>query len=206
MGIKQKIFSIVARQFRRPSGFFGWLAGWEMALNRGNRKRNAWAVSLVDPRADARVLEIGFGPGIAVRELAKRVTAGKVYGVDHSETMRRFASKRNTEAVAAGRVDLRVGSADDLPEFGERFDLVLTVNSLQFWPEPTERLKEIRRLLGTAGRIAIVSQPRCPGATADTTKVTAEEIVQRLAESGYTVVCRETLDLSPPAVCVIGAV
>jgi ubiquinone/menaquinone biosynthesis C-methylase UbiE len=203
MRIKQKIFSVVSRQFRQPSGVLGWMAGWEMALNPGNRKRNAWAVSLLDLSSDARVLEVGFGPGIAIRELAKRLPDGKVCGIDHSEAMRRFASRRNAAPVRAGRVELSLGSAEDLPEFGQRFDAVITVNSLQFWPEPTERLSEILALLNPGGRIAVVLQPRCPGATAETTSAAAREIERRLRDAGFSKIRTETLDLNPPVACVL---
>jgi ubiquinone/menaquinone biosynthesis C-methylase UbiE len=56
-----------------------------------------------------RVLEIGFGPGIAVRELARRATHGKVLGIDRSAVMRAQAARRYTAAIRAGRVSLDVG-------------------------------------------------------------------------------------------------
>jgi ubiquinone/menaquinone biosynthesis C-methylase UbiE len=57
-----------------------------------------------------RVLEIGFGPRVAIAELSRRVgPEGHVYGVDHSEAMLRQATKRNIAAVQAGRVTLTAG-------------------------------------------------------------------------------------------------
>jgi hypothetical protein len=44
-------------QFGHPCGLPGRLAGWEMALRPSNRKRNAWAVSLLDVQPSDRVLE-----------------------------------------------------------------------------------------------------------------------------------------------------
>jgi tRNA G46 methylase TrmB len=63
--------------------------------NRGsNRQRNLWVVSVLDPRPTDRMLEIGFGPGIAIAAVARRVTHGRVYGADHSDPMVRKASRR----------------------------------------------------------------------------------------------------------------
>src|SRR5918996_4943351 len=115
MSAGRSITVAIRSQFMRPRGFAGRLAGWEMALRPSNRKRNVWAVSLLDVQPTDRVLEIGFGPGIAVRELSRRASQGLVVGIDHSEVMLRQAARRNAAAVGRGSVELRLGSADDLP-------------------------------------------------------------------------------------------
>ena len=196
----------IRSQFVRPRNFAGWLVGWEMALRSSNRKRNVWAVELLGVEPTDRVLEIGFGPGIAIRELSRRARQGLVCGVDHSEVMLRQARRRNRAAVRAGRVDLRCASAERLPAFEEPFEKVLAVNNMGMWREPDERLKEIYSLMRSGGRIAIVSQPRCPGATAQTTVVAGREISARLTEAGFVRIRSETLGLKPPVVCVIGEV
>ena len=203
---KQKLALAIRSQFVRPCNLAGWLVGWEMALRSSNRKRNVWAVELLGVRPTDRVLEIGFGPGIAIRELSRRATHGLVCGVDHSEVMLRQARRRNRDAVRAGRVDLRCASAEHLPEFEEPFDKVLAVNNMGMWPKPVERLKELRNLMRAGGRIAIVSQPRCPGATAQTTVAAGRESAAHLAEAGFTRIRSDTLGLKPPVACVIGEV
>lgn len=204
VNITQKLVRAIQSQFMQPRGFGGWLAGWEMALRPSNRRRNAWAVSLLDVAPTDRVLEIGFGPGIAIRELSRRATRGLVYGVDHSAVMVRQAARRNAAAISAGRVDLRLGSAEDLPAFAEPFDKVFAVNNLGMWREPEEQLKSIRRLMRSGGRIAIVSQPRCPGATAETTVAAGQKIATHLTAAGFTGIKSEMLAFKPPVVCVVG--
>jgi SAM-dependent methyltransferase len=195
----------VIGQAHRPRGAAGRVTAWEMACRPSNRQRNRWVVSLLDVRPADQVLEIGFGPGVAIEALA-RAGAGHVYGVDHSSVMLRRASKRNAAAIRAGRVTLIHASADQLPpDLRGPFDVILAVNSLGFWPAPAERLAELRQLLATGGRIAIVSQPRCPGATAATSRSAAGEIEDLLREAGFTRLSTETLQLSPPAVCVLAA-
>src|SRR5262252_3499974 len=200
MNRKQKLAMAIRSQFRQPHGFAGWLAGWEMALRSSNRQRNVWAVGLLGVEPTDRVLEIGFGPGIAIRELSRRATHGLVCGVDHSAVMVRQATRRNAEAVRAGRVVLRLGVAEHLPAFAEPFDKVLAVNNMGMWRDPDERLKELHSLMRPGGRIAIVSQPRCPGATAETTVAAGREIVARLTEAGFTCIWSDTLALKPPVI------
>jgi ubiquinone/menaquinone biosynthesis C-methylase UbiE len=170
-----------------------------------NRQRNRWVVSLLDVQPTDRILEIGFGPGVAVAELV-RAGAAHVYGADHSDVMLQQASRRNAAAIRAGRVTLVNTPADRLPAaLAGPFDAILAVNSLGFWPAPTERLTDLRRRLAPGGRIAIASQPRCPGATADTARSAAGEIENLLRSAGFTRLRTEILPLSPPVACVLAA-
>ncbi|WP_244313052.1 class I SAM-dependent methyltransferase [Microbispora hainanensis] len=190
-------------QAHRPRGFVGWANGRLFALRPSNRKRNVWAVALLDVRPTDRVLEIGFGPGIAIAAFAARAVRGHVFGVDHSRAMVRQAARRNAAAIRAGRVHLVQASVERLPSFGDPLDAILAVNSVGFWPGPVERLGELRRLLRPGGRIALVSQPRCPGATRDTTARAAQELQDLLTRAGFTRPRVETLDLDPPVACVL---
>jgi ubiquinone/menaquinone biosynthesis C-methylase UbiE len=205
VGVKRTMIAAIVTQFGHPRGIAGSVAGWVMAHRPSNRRRNSWVVSLLDVQPTDRVLEIGFGPGFAIAQLSRRVGgSGHVYGIDHSEVMLRQATRRNASAIAAGRVSLRKASVDQLPpSLGGPFDAILTVNSFGFWPAPAERLTELRRRLRPGGRIAIASQPRCPGATASTSHSAARRIEALLQDAGYTNSRIETLDLDPPVVCVL---
>jgi SAM-dependent methyltransferase len=193
----------VIGQAHHPRGAAGRVAAWEMAHRPSNRQRSRWVVSLLGVRPTDRVLEIGFGPGVAVAALV-RAGAGHVYGIDHSGVMLDRASRRNAAAIRAGRVTLIRASADRLPPaLDGPFDAILAVNSLAFWPAPDQRLAELRRRLAPGGRIAIASQPRCAGATADTSRRAARDIGDLLRGAGFTHLSTEALPLSPPVACVL---
>ena len=193
----------VIGQAHHPRGAAGRVTAWEMAHRPSNRQRSRWVVSLLDIRPADRVLELGFGPGVAIAALA-RAGAAHVYGVDHSGVMLRQASKRNAAAIRAGRVTLIKASADQLPPgLDGPFDAILAVNSLGFWPAPGQRLAELRRRLAPGGRMAIASQPRCPGATSDSSARAAREIEALLTEAGFTHLSTKILALSPPVACVL---
>jgi SAM-dependent methyltransferase len=174
-----------------------------MAHRGSNRRRNLWVASLLDVRPADRVLEIGFGPGLAIAALARRATHGRIYGIDHSAVMVRRAGRHNAAAVRAGRVELIHTSVDRLPDFGGPLDVVFAVNSIGFWPDPAYQLTKLRNLLRPGGRIAIASQPRDTGATADTTARAGRNLQDRLTQAGFTQARIEILPLDPPVACVL---
>ena len=204
MRLGQKVIERVRAQFGRPTGLPGRIAGGIMAHRESNRRRNAWAVSLLDVQRDDRVLEIGFGPGIAIKELSTRAPEGYLCGLDHSTVMVQQAARRNAEAVRRGQVDLRLGSAESLPAFKAPFDKVLAVNVTLFWDRPVELLGNLRRVLRMGGRIAIAFQPRGPGATDEAAATTGQGLVSALRDAGFSHVRLETLELKPAVVCALG--
>ncbi|WP_084210593.1 class I SAM-dependent methyltransferase [Pseudonocardia acaciae] len=193
-------------QFHRPTGAVGHIAGWIMGRRSSNVARNRWAVRVLDVQPTDRVIELGCGPGVAVAALAGRATDGLVVGVDHSPVMIRQAGRRNRAAIRAGRVRLVHTPVESLSLGDGPFDAALAVNTVGMWPDPTARLREIGRLLRPGGRIAVVSQPRCPGATAATSEAAAGELAAQLTEAGFADLRTEMLALDPPVACVVGHV
>jgi ubiquinone/menaquinone biosynthesis C-methylase UbiE len=176
-----------------------------MGHRRSNVERNRWVVSLLDVSPTDHILEVGFGPGVALTELARRAHGGYVCGIDRSEVMVRQAQRRGRASVRAGVLDIRLGSTERLPDFDRPFDRIVAVNSLGFWTEPVTRLEELRKLLRRGGLIAVASQPRCPGATAETSAAAAADITAQLEAAGFRDLRVEQLDLDPPVVCVLGS-
>jgi len=203
--MKRSMIAAIVGQFGHPGGAAGNVAGWVLAHRPSNRHRNSWVASLLDVQPTERILEIGFGPGLAIAELCRRIgTSGHVYAIDHSDVMLRQATRRNAAAIHAGQVTLTLGTVEQLPpSLDGPFDAILAVNSLGFWTAPAQRLEDLRRRLTPGGRIAIASQPRCPGATRKTSLDAAREITDLLQAAGFTHTRTETLDLAPPVVCVL---
>jgi SAM-dependent methyltransferase len=215
-GLPDALRTRLVRQFHRPSGPLGRLTGWIMANRSSNVDRNRWAVEQLDLRPTDRVLEIGFGPGIAVEALAVRVTEGVVFGIDHSPLMTSAAGRRNAQAVAAGRVVLRTAEVTEVAELGDlrdlatggdglrSLDLVLAVNNLGMWPDPPARLRSILPLLRPGGRIAVGTQPRADDADAEMAHRAAEQTAALLADAGFHAIETRSLPLDPPMALVIG--
>ena len=200
-----KIFKKVMKQFAKPSGFLGIIAGNIMAKRGSNIERSEWGISLLNIQPSDNVLEIGFGPGIALSKINKFVLEGKVYGIDHSELMVNKATKLNHNSIKNGNMKLFNKSIDELPNFDEKIDKVLDVNSFQFWREPVTALKNIKNKMNDKGVIAIVHQPRKPGATDKDAEKAGEKFKAFVQEAGFANVKVEWKKMEPVSViCVIG--
>ena len=57
----------IVAQFGKPTGLLGKFAGLIMSKRGSNLERNMWAISLLELQPKDRVLEVGFGPGIAIQ-------------------------------------------------------------------------------------------------------------------------------------------
>jgi SAM-dependent methyltransferase len=197
---------LLGSQLRRPSGLFGRVVGRGMALV--NRPINYWTVDLMDVQPHHRVLEVGFGSGVALRRTAAIVTRGLAAGIDYSETMVLQARVRNADAVRAGRVALVRGDASSLPFRDELFDRVCAIQSIYFWPEPVSALAEMRRVLKPRGLLAVAIMPKEVLRRWDFTieeyrLYTGEEVVSMAEQAGFTSVRLEKRFGLPRALCAV---
>jgi len=147
------VSKLLIRMFGRPEGILGRLGGVMMA--HVNRDAAAQVIELLDVRPGDKVLEVGFGPGVAIQLVLHRGPLGSVAGVDQSQEMVRQAAARNAEALRTRRVDLRYGSVERLPFADETFDKALAINSMQTWSDAGVGLREIRRVLKHGGHVAL---------------------------------------------------
>jgi ubiquinone/menaquinone biosynthesis C-methylase UbiE len=175
-----------------------------MAIRPSNRERNRRTVELLQIGETDRVLEIGFGPGLAIGMAAALARRGKVVGIDHSEIMLRRASWRNASAIAAGRVELHLASAEALPAFTEPFDKVMASNVHMFLEDPVGVLRRWLAVTRPGGLIAITHQSRKRGATDADSAGGAERIASDLRTAGFADIHIETLEMKPvSAACVL---
>jgi cyclopropane fatty-acyl-phospholipid synthase-like methyltransferase len=175
----------VVAQFAHPTGFLGHIAGFIMSHRTSNLERNEWAISLLNLQPSDRILEIGFGPGVTIQKMSEIVMDGLIWGIDHSEVMVRQASKRNQRAISAGGVRLVLTSVSQLPSFDNPFDKILAVNNVQFWDNKTDVLRRLKEQLCTGGVIALVHQPRIPGATEEDANEEGERFAHYLEIAGF---------------------
>jgi ubiquinone/menaquinone biosynthesis C-methylase UbiE len=199
-----------AGELRSPTGFFGRLVGNVMA--HGNAYEANWTVSLLNIQPDNHILEIGFGPGVAIQHAAQKAINGLVAGIDYSETMVHVARKRNTAAIKAGRVDLKHGEVSSLPYLDESFDKAFSIHCIYFWANPVDDVKELRRSLKLGGLLAVTIMPKDkwpkerPAPPDIFTLYSGDEVARMLSGAGFhdvrVVVCPQLARF--PGECVLG--
>jgi len=197
--------SLIVSQFRRPRGILGRAAGWIMAHHQSNLRRNLWTIELLGIAPHDRVLEIGFGPGIALQAAAEVACRGMTIGVEHSATMFDQATRRNAAAIPSGRIELHLSDEFDFLRSLEPVDRIYAVNVVQFRTRPVDRLCDLRHLPKPHGRIVLTFQPRWKGATNSQAREAGQMIAGALLAAGFSKVWTEFLPLKPvAAVAVIG--
>ena len=75
--------------------------------------RIAAAVAALPLRPGMRVLEVGCGPGVALRLVAARIDDGQVLGIDRSAAAIAQAERGCAAEIAVGRVRLRPTAVED---------------------------------------------------------------------------------------------
>lgn len=143
----------LAMQFHRPQALLGRFCGHLMALFNADMERAA--MRRLDLGGTERVLEVGFGPGVGLRVLARRLLRGHVAGIDHSEVMVAQARRRCRGVIDEGRLDLRLGTVTSLPWASETFDAVCSVNNVHFWNPLPSGFEELARVLKHGGQVVI---------------------------------------------------
>ncbi len=145
---------VLSSQARKPTGLIGRYVMTKI-FNKGNADINSFVKDVLDLRKDDSVLEIGFGPGILVSEMAEAVTEGVVEGIDFSEAMLKQASKVNKDHISNDKVRLQQGECSTLPYENESFDKLCAVNTIYFWKEPGKYFSEMFRVIKSEGKIVI---------------------------------------------------
>ena len=144
----------LAKQLGHPSGLIGRLI-LAPIWNRRNSALNDVAFERLALRRDDRVLEVGFGGGYLIGRMAAVVTEGRLAGVDVSQAMVDVCSNRFRALVQASRLDLRCANAESLPYPDGHFDKACTVNSIFYWPDAQQVIRELSRVLEPGGRLVM---------------------------------------------------
>ena len=185
-------------QFSHPRGALGHLAGYIMGRRRSNLERNDWVESLLEIGPADRILEIGFGPGVAVGKAASK--AAEVVGIDRSAVMVKQATRRNKEWIASGKLKLMLGSAETLPPGLGLFDKIYSVNVAQFWKEPAAVFQRLGELLKPGGVLLTAYMPRNAGAKDEDAVEKGKQFESRLREAGFRQIRTEMRKMKPVAV------
>jgi ubiquinone/menaquinone biosynthesis C-methylase UbiE len=179
----------LARQLQNPSGPIGRFL-LPRVWNRRNAALNDVTLQSLDLRSDDRVLDVGCGGGYLIGRIAQKVNIGWIAGVDRSQSMTDFCSRRLRRWIQDGRVEIRCCPAEALPYPDGCFSKVCTVNTIFYIEDLEKALSELRRVLDEGGTLAVCFtdwewMASKPFAAHGLRLYEAEEVEQLMESSGF---------------------
>jgi ubiquinone/menaquinone biosynthesis C-methylase UbiE len=142
----------VGAQLKHPQGGWGAVTGRLMRVL--NARVNKLTVAALAPAPGEHIIELGCGPGDAVRLLLASHADVRVTAIDLSAVMIEQAERLNRVAVESARLRLFRGDFNALPFPNGSADAVLAVNVAYFMQE-ARVIAEVRRVLRPGGRLVI---------------------------------------------------
>jgi len=142
---------------RETKAFYNRIAKvYDLLAEHSEQPMREVALKMLAPAPGERLLEIGFGTGHVLVELAKAVgSTGQVFGIDLSEKMLAQARELLERENLTDRVTLDCGDAADLPYPSDSLDGVFMCFTLELFdtPEIPRVLAQCHRVLRPGGRI-----------------------------------------------------
>jgi ubiquinone/menaquinone biosynthesis C-methylase UbiE len=140
------------------AGATGLVAGLTMLIS--GRSNARLAANLTRVSDTDRVVDIGCGPGSAIRAAAHR--GARATGVDPAPVMLRLAKMLTHNQP---RVNWLVGAAEDLPLPDNSATVMWSLATVHHWKDVTKGLAEVKRVLMSGGRFLVIERQVRPYAT-----------------------------------------
>jgi ubiquinone/menaquinone biosynthesis C-methylase UbiE len=167
------------------------LTAMSMTVGRGPAARTVAGLARLG--ALDRVVDIGCGPGTAVRTAAGQCAS--VTGVDPAPEMLRLG-RWITRRRGLANVSFRDGPAEALPLPDDSVTVAWALSSVHHWPDWPAGLAEAVRVLAPGGRILLAERLAEPGARGHAahglTRDQASQLATDLTAAGFTDVSCET--------------
>lgn len=142
-------YSAIAAQLAKPTGADGLLVAQRMNQSNGEMTRKA--IELLHCQAGQHILEIGPGNAQFAGYVLQQAENLQYAGTDISETMIAEGLRINQQEVLSGKVSLQKTDGSHLPYPDQTFDSVFSVNTIYFWENPDQFIREIHRVLRNGG-------------------------------------------------------
>ena len=107
-------------------------------------------------RPGMQVLDAGCGPGSMTQGIAAHIGAGRVIGVDMSESQVQLAARRAVEH-GASNAEFRTGNVYALPFADAQFDALFSHALLEHLREPVRAMREFLRVLKPGGVMGVAT-------------------------------------------------
>ena len=123
---------------------------YEVGMGRWSRQLAPLFLEFVGVRDGDRVLDVGCGTGSLSATLVRVTGASKIVGIDPSSGFIEYARTQ----IADPRVMFEVGDAQALPYPDKSFDRCMALLAVDYIPDASKAVIEMRRVTATAGIVA----------------------------------------------------
>ncbi|MEH6657342.1 class I SAM-dependent methyltransferase [Leeuwenhoekiella marinoflava] len=143
----------IAAQLSCPSG----PKGLEMAalMNRTNINMTMSAIVALELKNNDRLLELGHGNCGHLDKIITQAEGIKYHGLETSPLMVQEAKRISFSRLVEESTTFLHYDGENIPFESTFFDKVMTVNTLYFWKNPLQLLKEIYRILKPKGLFTV---------------------------------------------------
>jgi len=172
--------------FGHPKGLLGRLM--LVSMDKEHLPVAEWGFTQFSIPESADIIDIGCGGGYNIKRMLNRCKHGRIVGFDISDESVRKAQKVNK---GEKRVEIIQGNVEKMPFTDNQFDLATAFETVFFWPDAAENLKEVWRILKVSGQFAIINNYGDPNIDWEKkipcmTRYTAEEIAGFMQDTGFT--------------------
>ena len=151
--------SRVTRSKEEARQSYDGMSRWYDLFTSSEKKFTDLGLEMLSVQSGETLLEIGFGTGHALLQLAQAAQPTTAHGIDLSSKMRLIAEKKLQHAGLGNSIRLETGDASHLPYQNNYFDTIFISFTLELFdtPEIPLVLKECQRVLKSNGRVGIVA-------------------------------------------------
>ena len=169
-----------------------------------NKTISSWIIEQLHVQPYQHILEVGYGTGNTLHEIAKKSKAGFLAGIDESVSMYQQAYRKNKKFIENELIQLHVGTIETLPYPANYFHNIYAGNIYNSWSEPQYKFMQLNSLLRNGGKLITVFQPE-QSLTEKEIWDLAEIVQQQYTEAGFCDVRFSLRDMhAATAIAVVG--
>jgi len=171
--------------FGHPKGLLGRMM--LVSMDKEHLPMAEWGFAQFDIPQTADIIDIGCGGGYNIKRMLSRCAQGTIVGFDISAESVKKAAKVN---AGEKRVRIVQGSVEKMPFEDERFDLATAFETVFFWPDTANNIKEVFRVLRSGGCFAVINNYGDPNIDWEKkipcmTRYSAEQIAHFMEDAGF---------------------
>ena len=176
------IFKNLIEQSIKPKGHLGRIM--LKIMNTVHKRIFIFGIENINVPDDCKLLDVGFGGGMALKLLSKEYTNIELFGIDFSEEAIKTGSKNNKKDIESGKIKLLQADIEknSFPDY--HFDIITAFQTHYHWQNLDRKVKEIYRVLNKNGQFVIVAEKYKVSYHMEKFK-TESELKQLLVETGF---------------------